>query len=398
MPPQRASALLTSLCIVLLLTPASASVAQQTRRAYSWTLPTPTGPYAVGTTISYLTVPAPEADSGTESARPRQLPVQLWYPAQARAGGTTVAYIPDAALLEAMKEQDYLDLSDDLLESWRTVRTHARSEAPLVRAPRELPLLLFSHGFGVSRSNYTSILEDLASHGYVVAAIDHPGLGFTTLPDGTVSTFAPLPGGPPAQVEQSRADAGHVLDALLGNVGDVERPDAWQAFPARLDRDRVGMLGHSLGGAAALDACRTDPRFRACVNLDGDPFGRVEEEGVARPYLVILHVPEESQRPPREVREQRDATWAAVAAKQPTPATVAKIENTMHLSFSDLPFLVPDELLRRNGAVIEPARGFDATMELVRAFLDRWLRGEEGVTLEAVASGYPEVTVRRLRR
>jgi dienelactone hydrolase len=44
-------------------------------------------------------------------------------------------------------------------------------------------------------------------------------------------------------------------------------------FRDRLDLSRVGALGHSEGGKAAVRACQTDRRLRACLNQDGEMFG-----------------------------------------------------------------------------------------------------------------------------
>src|SRR2546425_1025709 len=53
-----------------------------------------------------------------------------------------------------------------------------------------------------------------------------------------------------------------------------------------------GTLGHSLGGAAALEACVSQALLRACADMDGYPFGDVEQQGVGRPFLVLLSQPD----------------------------------------------------------------------------------------------------------
>ncbi len=47
--------------------------------------------------------------------------------------------------------------------------------------------------------------------------------------------------------------------------------DGWRPLAGRIDPDRVAVTGHSLGGAAALQAARQDPAFAAAINLDGYP-------------------------------------------------------------------------------------------------------------------------------
>lgn len=364
------------------------STSREAKTSFARLLPEPTGPHSVGTSVFYATRATDGEPAPTHVPPARELTVQLWYPSQASEEQARAPYIPEAPLLEAMKAEGYLNLSLEVLETWHTIETHAVLEAPLADHPRRLPLLLFSHGFGLSRSNYTSIAEDLASHGYVVATIDHPSSGLMVQSDGQVVSFEPHPAGPSGKVEEIRKDASFVLDILLQEKGPFGR------FAHRLDPERAGMLGHSLGGAAALDACRADPRFQACADLDGDPFGPVEHEGVLRPYLVMLNVPAASHRPPPEIRAQRDSLWQGVVSRGATPAFIVKIEGTSHYSFSDLPFIVPDSLMRKTGAALTPRRGFLIIADVLRAFFSHYLAQEgENTFLDAVAKRYPEVSL-----
>jgi pimeloyl-ACP methyl ester carboxylesterase len=256
-----------------------------------------------------------------------------------------------------------------------------------------LPLLLFSHGFSMSRSNYTSIVEELASHGYIVAAIDHPYVGLTILPDGHVLSFTPEAGGPnpdaaARRVEAMAQDGLFVLDALLDRKSEAGR------FADHIDPNQVGMLGHSIGGAAALEACRVGARFKACADLDGDVWGKVETEGVGRPFLVLLNEPAESHRPPVAMREQRDKGWADLIAKKKTAVFVVKIGSTNHFSFSDVPFIVPEALMKKNGAFIKPQSGFEIITRVLRAFFSRYVRDGKEEALAVVTKEYGEVTLR----
>src|SRR5262245_61482536 len=124
-------------------------------------LPAVTGSYEVGTSIFHL------ADTSRKDAREgrpdrfREFTVQVWYPAEITKRMASAPYLPEPALLAAMKKEKYLNLSVPVLESWRDVRTHSFLDAPIVPSPRRRPLLLFSPGFSVARSSYTSIVEEL---------------------------------------------------------------------------------------------------------------------------------------------------------------------------------------------------------------------------------------------
>lgn len=354
-------------------------------------LPAPTGPHAVGTEIAYLTDPARNDLPG--APRARELLVQLWYPAEAAPERERAPYLIELELIEALQHERYLDLEPDVLGAWADLETHSRKGAPLLAAPGKLPLLLFSPGFGMARASYTTLAEELASHGFVVAGIDHPHVGLMVSSDERVLTNGQDPRGEEAVAErvgEMARDARFVLDALL----DPGEPLAH--FAARLDGERVGVLGHSLGGAMALEAGRVDARFKACVDLDGAPFGAVETEGVGCPALVVLNQPERSKRPPPAMGKERHETWVRILAKHPTPAYIATIENTNHFSFSDLPFLVPPERMARTGATLAPRRNLELLARLLRAFFDGSFAREGGEAPAVVAREYPEITFESL--
>lgn len=351
-------------------------------------LPTPTGAFPLGTRVFHLR-DTTRSDPVAAESRSRELAVQLWYPAGRLRGALPAPYLAEPALLTAMKRERYLNLKPEVLDGWRGVRTHSAPDAPVAPQARRLPLLLFSPGLGVARSTYTSIAEELASHGYVVAAIDHPHAGLTVGPDGRVLSSAADArgeGADVARVEAMARDVSFVLGALLDESGGA----GWLA--GVLDRGRVGAFGHSLGGAAALEACRLDARLRACADMDGHPFGRVEEEGVDRPHLVMLNQPEASRRPPPAMGIRRRDEWAARMTRNRAAAYLVTITDTNHYTFSDAPFVVPEEVMRRNGAAIPARRGWEIVTRGLRAFFSRHLRGQ-GESVHDVLAAYPEAAV-----
>ena len=97
-------------------------------------------------------------------------------------------------------------------------------------------------------------------------------------PDGTL-IFADLDPSLPAieaKFEQRVLDVGVVLRELSA------------LLPQRQHPVPVGMLGFSLGGAAAAEAMLRYPRLRAGVGLDGTAFGRVMQEGLDEPFGIML--------------------------------------------------------------------------------------------------------------
>jgi dienelactone hydrolase len=358
-------------------------------RDFTPALPAPRGASAVGTSVHLLVDPSRTYAFEPVRARHREIVVQLWYPCE-RGAGEPGAYLPDLALLETLQKAHYVDLSEEVLGSWADLLTHSRVRAPLSKTPERLPVLLFSPGFGMTRASYTSLCEELASHGYLVVAMDHPYAGTSLLPDGRVLSIADDPRGPEAagtRVDELAHDASFVLDRLEDTAGE------FASLAARVDRERIGILGHSLGGAAALAAARLDPRFRACADLDGHPFGSAGEKGLARASLVLLNEPEKSKRPPPEMGRERHEVWESLAKKQPFPLYLVTLENTDHFTFSDVPFVVPPALRQASGAVLEPGRGLEILSRILRAYFGRELALPGAEELATVAHDHGEVTL-----
>jgi dienelactone hydrolase len=269
------------------------------------------------------------------------------------------------------------------------------------------PLILFSPGLGITRSNYTAFAEELASHGYIVVSMDNPYGGLTVLPDGRILSADD----DPANVDESAMPA-H-LDAYVADAVFVMRElehsqkDAPVQFADSIDPGKIGMFGHSLGGAAALEACRSAEQFKACVDLDGAPFGKVLVEGVQKPVMLLLERPDYSDADlaaKGRTREQSeamgrkgDAMWAAVASnKGGVPVYKVKILGTGHLSFSDAPFVMPDTITRFGGRILDPQTTFDRISVYLLAFFDHYLEGKPDTLLSKSPSPYPEVSVERL--
>ena len=196
------------------------------------------------------------------SARDRTLPVEIWYPTTEAQRGRDV----DAAT------QDQYD-PVPAKPSWGVplVPQAAVRDAPLRDSGGRLPGVLFSHGFGAHRRQSTDFCTHLASHGYVVASLDHIGNTFMDLMDfsSMPPVFAPVSLAVMKQLAADRpADMSLLLDELLaGQLGIAA---------GRLDPQRVGMTGHSFGGWTTLVTTTRDSRIVAALPL-APGGGRTDE-------------------------------------------------------------------------------------------------------------------------
>ncbi|MFJ8660058.1 alpha/beta hydrolase family protein [Streptomyces sp. NPDC093795] len=340
-------------------------------------LPAPTGPYPIGSTVLPF-VDRSRTDPWVPTADGRALMVTLHYPAARAGGGRPAPYAtPEEARLLA--EQLGPAVSGDVLA--RT-RTHSRTDAR--PAPGRHPLVVLSPGFSVSRWTLTHLAEDLASRGYVVASVDHAYESYgISLPGGRtltcVACTAVDEGGVPESVVTSTraADTRYVLDRLTG-----PRP-AWR-HAGMIDARRIGMAGHSIGGASAATTMVADPRVDAGVNMDGSFWPDLPAEGLrGRPFMMLgTH---DAMHLPGGIDTSWDRAWPVLDGWKRW-ITVAGSD---HFTFSDGP------VIKRHFGLPQPElpvdRAVAVTRTYVAAFFDQHLRGLPRPLLDGPSPTNPEV-------
>ena len=256
-------------------------------------LPTPTGAYDVGTEVfHFVDVEREEIFTDTIDDK-RALMVQVWYPAEA-ISGRGVPFMEDERLLNAMASG--YGLPGFSFNHIKYVDSHAYSEAVISKTQSAYPLIIMNHGFGSSKSLQTSQAENLASHGYIVASIDHTYNTFGTLfPDGTLTTNnsgALFSANNDYETEKDNRDlVGKVLTDDVAFVLDqfeaINSGHILSKLSGKVDMTHVGTIGHSIGGATAYDAA-FDERITAGVNLDGGLYRINANEGLNKPFLFML--------------------------------------------------------------------------------------------------------------
>jgi predicted dienelactone hydrolase len=247
-------------------------------------LPAPTGPHRVGTTSLHL-VDDSRTDPLAPTPRWRELMVRLWYPA-APSRQPAAAYLPPGVASvfgDFLRAVTGVDLPTDLL----SFPTHSLQDPPALPGARG-PVVLFSHGLGVSAAINTALHEELASRGYVVAGIDHTFDGVVEFPDGRVEVQKPGLLVDDLLREVRAADLRFVLDQFTA-LAAGHNPDAGHRPLPRglariLDLTRVGAYGHSMGGPTVIGAMNQDRRIDAGAALDGTLRGPVSFD---RPFLMM---------------------------------------------------------------------------------------------------------------
>lgn len=346
-------------------------------------LPEPPGSFQVGTAPLEL-VDHTRRDPFAPTSQDRALMVQLWYPAVHADRYPTAPYMPTAA---ARYEDQASKLPAGTVES---IRTHGHLGAPIAPARSSWPIVLFSPGSGMSRSLYTTLVEDIASHGYIVVAIDHPyDADVVEFPDRHL-VLRNLTGQDNTQVVQVRAqDISFVLDQLaLLNVGRL-RP----GFRGRLDLKRIAMSGHSLGGASAAAAMLIDRRITAGVDMDGSIYGPVVNQGLDRPFLLMSSARHDCT---------TDRTWATLWSHLHGWRLDLELTHSGHLSYSDIGVLAGPLHLAglfppTSLGTIDGVRAATIEQTYLTAFFNQALHGRSAPVLQRPDPRYPEIIFQTCR-
>ncbi len=371
--------------VVLIVTLALAIAPFAGAQEEDW-LPTPTGPYQVGTTFYHWVDESRDELFTDDPNDKRELIVRVWYPAQVPAGATPVTYLPQGETDARYFEDAGIgtDLKITLsAEELALGSTHCYLDVPLSDAEASYPVLIYNAGVPSVPEFGTAQIEELVSHGYVVASINHPYIaGWTVFPDGrvvTIKLWLMSTSFQDAAPEYGAQDQMFVLDQLemLNQAPPEER------FGGRLELDQVGIFGVSWGTWTSALACYHDSRCGA-VLLEGTHGylpPPVSEEGFGAPVAVM---------------NSEGETTPSGFEMMTGPAYALTLHGISGMGYGDFvlwpgysdEFLPPEA--RGTVAGLRARQVIDA---YALAFFDRHLKGEEALLLDGPSPDFPEVEI-----
>jgi dienelactone hydrolase len=362
------------------------------------TLPAPSGRHVIGTVSLHL-VDRSRPDPWVTSRRSRELMISVWYPAG--QGGRPAPYMQPAAA-EQFDATTPHQIPPGTVD-WAGIGTHAREAAPVDTRVGRRPVVVYSPGVGDPRTLGTALVEELASHGYVVVTIDHtydsPAVQF---PDGSVT------GNEPLFREFAQAQRDDAIPALLEKLLRVRLADARfvvdhlptlpYGLSAVIDTHRLGMFGQSAGGILAAEGMYEDRRIKAGINLDGtlefnqEPNGTnlmpVAAHGLDRPFLLMGKDGNDHTTEP---------SWRAFWSHSSGWHRDLTLRGSKHQSYTDLEAIMPQtglpqDIIEDEIGTVDPVRAVAAERTYVTSFFDRWLRHRDDHLLDGPSPRYPDIT------
>ncbi len=359
------------------------------------TLPAPDGPHVVGSrSFSLPDESRDEAYFGAPDER-RELYLQVWYP------GTIDEAQPQPSIRTLWQElyRRPRDPVTFLFGYLRGINTHTYQDIPLSTADTSYPVVVFTHALGLNAEQNTPLMEHLASHGYVVIGISHTRMtlrvissdGKAIYPNGDRLGEAFTEGAAldPEEfdVRAARTNSAEERAAIVFELGEratkmneqvairvadvrfvmdviaapTQGPSELATLLGRVDANRIGLLGMSVGGATVTDVCKIDTRCRAGVNLDGGLFGQYQRQPLPSPFLSMVSAGNKKYGEHLLVNSTSDYYEVLV-------------EGAGHGDFCDMTFVMPFmKWLGANGP-IDAMRAVEIVNAVSLQFFDAYLR------------------------
>ena len=370
------------------------------------TLQKPTGKYFIGVTyLSFVDSTRKELFDNTQDSN-REITIKAWYPSDTESNPEP--YLLKAEAEFAMKYLQFPQIYKDLI-------TNSSRDVPLSFNENTYPILIFSHGFGEHYAQNSILMEELASHGYIIFSISHHyECKFSSYPDGRfIYIDMNSPRLQKIMQEMSNPKAMELYQKMFSASNDEERmqvlvetseiiptgltesPKYWaedisffmdqleginkkdKIFREKLNFDRIGVFGMSLGGIASGEISLLDKRIKACVNIDGGIYGATLEKEIQIPTMFL--------------NSKRFLGYGNIFTnKSKTDCYSLSVKESDHYNFSDYS-VYPVPAINSLLGSINGEKTIEIMNVFVLGFFDKYLMEQKDINLVIQAKLYPEI-------
>jgi dienelactone hydrolase len=341
------------------------------------------GQYRIGQ-VSDLLTDKSRNDPYEETKQGRKINITIYYPSNNIKGYRQAAYLDGEAMAKS------LGLPAFMGTYLKSVKSNSYINAPILKSKEKLPLVIFSHGLGAIPQAYRSIIEELASNGYIVVGVNHTDYSMFSVMDGTMIPFKAN------DVNQAMgtADKGNneVIKEALGVwsadvqfvINEIKNRKINSEISDRIDWNNVAVMGHSFGGSTAAEVLYENNEIKAGIDLDGPIYGDALK-GISQPFLFIISDREginydkikKSGGDVNNVKAIMEHFCSSVTAfTEHSKGDIYKvtIKGSSHSSFADLLMYAPFKYFDQNKASINPEKALSITDKYVISFLNDKLK------------------------
>jgi dienelactone hydrolase len=271
--------------------------------------------------------------------------------------------------------------------------SHALPGLPVATNQTSYPVVIYSHGGGFRRQNTDKALE-LASHGYVVVAMDHPWATASVFPNGQVVPGSGTCSNPKSCFQPTIDDGIKDYRFVLDEMARLNSNDA--LFTGRLNLDRLGAFGFSLGCVPVAEFCRIDVRCKAVVLLDPgwilEAPTDLNQFGLQKPFLSMNSF--SGPRPPAPPSPPYTTEWLygslLLFTNAISDAFWFQIQDSSHQSFQDRGSLISNHT--RTADPTPVSRNHSQTIRACTlSFFDKYLKNQDDHLLDNPTAVYPNV-------
>ena len=370
-------------------------------------LPEPRGNYPIGVTyLSFTDQNRPEIFTSDPTDN-REITVKAWYPAEPIEKTKLAPYIRNAEEIVSI-----FNLPTSIIN----IKTHSKLDLSVSQTQETFPVLIFSHGWGEHFSQNTVLMEELASHGYIVFSIAHhyeakfsfyPDGHFITIDDSSERFLEIMdeqrnPEAFAVFEKMRKAKSYEEQEAVFRQSNElmpkllVESPRIWaddisflideleninqdnSIFSGKMNLEQIGVFGMSMGGIASGQVCITYKRCMAGINMDGGIYGDFLDTKISQPFMFMSS----------ERYRGYDNIFSDHVNNSVYTITIHRDD---HYNFHDLSILDPS--FDRLGE-IDGYRMLKIINDYTLAFFNKHLKGIDSGLLNGPSSEYPEVEIK----
>ncbi len=344
----------------------------------AFSLPTPSGEYAIGTLTFELTDNSRNETFTEPPNDHRRILIKAWYPADTITGYRMAPYIDAPSQFGTGIERSF-GFPTFIVSHFQLTKTHSYLNVPLSQAEISYPLLVFSHGYGGLIMQDTVLMEELASNGYIVFSISHSyEAAVTSFPDGSVIYEA---------TEEMYANLGNSLNIwandttfLVDQLEIPNNPNIPNILWDGMDLNTIGIFGHSFGGTTAEHMILEDARFDAGISFDSPHGGSSLTMNMTKPFMLLFGPDYGNPEMNDTIFHRAEGTCYGLF-----------VNGTRHYNFADVNIWSP--VLRSFGLLgsIDGYRMLHILNAYVLAFFNEHLIGITSPLLDGPSVEYPEV-------